>query len=156
MQIIPIDYEIFLRNKIKINQLLEFSYAVNFNISEENQREIISNKIYELGEYIKTNKAILLGAFTEDLLIGFIWIYNYKYYDENRVHINQLVIDANYRRKGVAKKLLSKAESIAVSLNASAIDLFVSESNNSALRLYENLEYIVERRYLNKPLGGLK
>lgn len=124
----------------------------NFKISEELCDYTIKIKVDELGEYIKLDKAILIGVFIKDSLIGFIWVYKHDYFGETRLHINQLVVDEGFRGRGIAKKLLTEVEKLTSGLNAQTLDLFVSEENYAAIKMYEDLGYVTERRYLKKKI----
>ena len=59
-----------------------------------------------------------------------------------------------FRKQGIAKKLLAKAEEVAADLKISTIDLYVSENNFVATDMYKGLVYLTERRYLTKKLNG--
>lgn len=144
----------FIENIETIKKLLIISYKDNFYISENQCNSTVENKILELYEYIKLNKAILYGAFIDDYLVGIVWLYKHDYFDEPRLHVNHIVVDKNFRKQGIAKKLLAKTEEVASDLKVSTIDLFVSENNYVATEMYNGLGYLTERRYLTKKLNG--
>lgn len=152
MKIKILKYDEFKLNFAIIQKLLKVSYMSNFKISEELCDYTIKIKVDELGEYIKLDKAILIGVFIKDSLIGFIWVYKHDYFGETRLHINQLVVDEGFRGRGIAKKLLTEVEKLTSGLNAQTLDLFVSEENYAAIKMYEDLGYVTERRYLKKKI----
>jgi len=62
-------------------------------------------------------------------------------------YINAVATDAEYRGKGVGRKLLGLAEQLAGASGAGTISLIVAEENAGARRLYEILGYqIIARR----------
>lgn len=152
MEIKTLQHDDFIRNITTLKKLLMSSYESNFNISKELCSITVESKIEELGQYVKLQKATLLGAFNEDTLVGFVWCYIHDYFDEERLHINQIIIDRDFRGQGIAKKLLTQTEIYASEFNIKTIDLFVTEENIAAVKLYEDLEYETERRYLKKNI----
>ena len=47
-------------------------------------------------------------------------------------------------------ELLNETEKYAMEMDVKTIDLFVTEENLAAVKMYEDLGYITERRYLKK------
>jgi ribosomal protein S18 acetylase RimI-like enzyme len=68
------------------------------------------------------------------------------------LHIEEIVVAQNYRRKGVAKALMTKIEEIAQTLNLKQVTLNVWNFNDSTKFLYENLGYGVQRSIMKKDL----
>lgn len=152
MEIKTLQHDDFLKNISALKDLLISSYESNFNISSELCSVTVDLKIQELGQYVELQKAILFGAFNEDTLVGFVWCYAHDYFGEKRLHVNQIVIDKDFRGQGIAKKLLVQTEKYATELNIKTIDLFVTEGNIAASMMYEDLGYVTERRYLKKNI----
>lgn len=152
MRIESLNSSYLLKYKSTINKLLVESYMVNFNLSKEQSVSICSEKILSLIDFLKQNSATLLGAFYNDELIGFLWLYKYTYFGESRLHVNQIVVSKVYRGRGIAKLLLKEAEKIAVKNKITIIDLNVSESNSTAIQMYESINFTTERRYMKKIL----
>lgn len=72
-------------------------------------------------------------------------------------HITALTIAPQYRRLGYARLLTRALEKACDQQNAWFVDLFVRESNTSAIKLYESLGYSVFRRvvdYYSDDIGG--
>lgn len=138
--------------KDKICLLLINSYMVNFDLSLEQSRVLSEEKFSLLESYIKEEKATLFGVVDSNELIGFIWLHKHTFFEEERLHVNQIVIDYQYRGKGIAKKLIKEAEDLALREGLSAIDLFVSENNVNALEMYKKLGFETERRYMKKKM----
>ncbi|MBA7496468.1 hypothetical protein ES702_07076 [subsurface metagenome] len=72
-------------------------------------------------------------------------------------HITALTIAPQYRRLGYARLLTRALEKACDQQDAWFVDLFVRESNTSAIKLYESLGYSVFRRvvdYYSDDVGG--
>lgn len=89
------------------------------------------NNLYNLKELLDSKFDYIFGYYVDDKLVGFIHVV--KLY-ENMEVIN-IVVDYNYRRKGIGKKLLLYAISYFDDLES--VFLEVRESNVSAISLYE-------------------
>ena len=152
MEIKTLRHDDFLKNINALRDLLISSYESNFNISKELCGVTVESKIQELDKYVKEQKATLLGMFNDCTLVGFVWCYIHDYFGEKRLHINQIVIDKDFRGQGIAKKLLTQTEKYAAELDIKTIDLFVTEGNIAAEMMYEDLGYVTERRYLKKSI----
>lgn len=142
----------FIVHEIEILNLLTETYRVNFNVSNELSTNISKEKLQQLQGYLKSENAIIFGAIKDQELCGFVWIYIHEFFEEKRVHINQIATNSKYRGKGIAKQLINKVEEYAVINGINNIDLFVSEVNSIAHILYERLGFETERRYMNKKL----
>jgi ribosomal protein S18 acetylase RimI-like enzyme len=105
-----------------------------------------------LGSYIKQGNATVLGAFENESLVGFLWLYKHDFYGEPRVHINHIAVSKQFRGKGIGKRLIQEAESLAKYDGIGAIDLFVSEINVRAMNVYDAIGFKTERRYMSKKL----
>ena len=66
--------------------------------------------------------------------------------------IEEVVVDQNYRRKGIARALMAEVENAARAKGITHIHLNVWGFNGSAKALYENLGYTVQRSAMMKEL----
>lgn len=147
-----LQYEDFLFYKERINEFLIDAYENNFGVSHEYSEKISLEKLISLNVYLNQQKAILIGAFDQEDLIGFAWIFKHENLAETILHVNHIIVDTRYRSTGIGKKLLSEVELYATKLCVDSIDLFVSENNKAAINLYEKMGFKTERRYLKKRL----
>ena len=152
MMIKKLQHEDYIKFKTSIQKLVSVSYYNNFNISQRLSNEISNEKINQLEEYIKNEKAILIGAVKENKLIGLIWVYEHDYFGELRLHVNQVIVDVDHRKEGIGEKLILEVEKITKQLDIKVIDLFLTNSNYSAIKMYEKLGFKTERRYLKKDI----
>lgn len=142
----------FINNKSTILELLVETYMLNFDISKAKSEVICKGKIEELLEYLNQNHVILIGAYQEELLVGFLWSYKHEFFGEKRLHINQIVVQTDYRGKKVGSKLMEAVEEVAKEQKINTIDLFVSEDNLKAINMYDSIGYMTERRYMKKNI----
>ena len=104
---------------------------------------------------IKGEHSVVLGAYANELLIGFIVFH--KLFDSS--HIVTFGVDPLARRQGIGKALLTSAISLMHKLAISWVTLEVRASNKAARRLYENAGFneagIRERYYSDNQEDAL-
>ena len=104
---------------------------------------------------IKGEHSVVLGAYANDLLIGFIIFH--KLFDSS--HIVTFGVDPLARRQGVGKALLTSAVSHMHKLAIVWVTLEVRESNKAARKLYEDAGFneagIRQRYYSNNQEDAL-
>ena len=104
----------------------------------------------------KNPKYCCLGAWCNDELVGTLEIGmrrtssasrpDYPAEKSRSPYIANLAVLPDWRRKGVATKLLSGAEGVAASWGSDRIFLHVLETNKAAQRLYLNAGYRIQGR----------
>ena len=106
------------------NMSFDQSYGIN-----------MFQQLYEMG-------IGFLVAEEDGYVIGYVmfWI---KY--ENQGHIISIAVDKNYRRLGAGTQLLVKAIAILSLLNIDTIYLEVRESNDGAVKFYEQFHFKKDR-----------
>jgi len=90
-------------------------------------------------EEITTNKiAKYIVAEIDDKIVGYagIWLI----LDEG--HITNVAVHPDYRRKGIAKAIISEIMAISEEAGANLFTLEVRASNESAILLYEGFDFI--------------
>ena len=115
------------------NMSFDQSYGIN-----------MFQQLYEMG-------IGFLVAEEDGYVIGYVmfWI---KY--ENQGHIISIAIDKNYRRLGAGTQLLVKAIAILSLLRIDAIYLEVKESNEGAVKFYENFHF--KKPGVDVPRGRIR
>lgn len=146
------NYENVIEYKSILYKLLIDVYKINFKLSIEECISICNEKIENMVEYVKADKAIIVGACSDEDLVGFIWLFKSTNQGEQRLHVNQIVIKEEYRNKGIGKQLMTEAEKQAKKNNITTLELNVIEENRAALSLYESLGYLTEKRLMTKKL----
>ncbi|WP_166740071.1 GNAT family N-acetyltransferase [Halalkalibacterium halodurans] len=145
-----LDNEEFLKCKDAILDLLTETYIENFGISKEQSISLCKEKLNLIPNYINQKTAILIGTYEDERLVGFLWLYKHEFFGESRLHINQIIVSNKFRGKGIGRRLMKQAEQVAKKHKISTIDLNVSEVNKEAVRMYNSMGFITERRYMKK------
>ncbi len=103
-------------------------------------------KTEELYEYIEKDKAIVLGAFDENKLIGFLWSYQYPFRDDkDRLYISILHVNKNYRGMNIGSELMKKIEYLAKERGYDKLFLHAEATNNGACNFYKKHRFNKER-----------
>ena len=145
--ILSSEFEQFLKLK-NYNSLIHFP---NKDVNNFNK-----NKLLELIEYLKEEKAFVYGAYNKQELVGFIWGYPHIFFDEKRIFINCLVVEKEYEKKGIGKKLINKINEYASKNKYDSIDLTVAPFNKNAVGFYEHIGFKSERVQMYKSIGEKK
>ena len=73
-------------------------------------------------------------ALENNKMVGFLVAFQ----QENKIWLHQIAVDKNFRKKGIASKLLNMLEEKLVD---ATIEFSVKENNSNAIRLYESIGY---------------
>ena len=101
---------------------------------------------FTFDEYLKIledkNTYFLLATFNNEV-IGLIWLnFNEKLskyeYQRKQIWIEGIYVRAEYRRKGIAKKLVNEAINKAKFLNAQSVELMIWNFNETSKKFFEN------------------
>ena len=89
---------------------------------------------------LKSPLSVSLVADDGGLICGYLvfWIV------ADEVHIQNIAVNENLRRRGIADKLLTEMHFIAKTKNAFTATLEVRRSNESAIKLYEKFGFVVK------------
>ncbi|KAM0792575.1 hypothetical protein ACM66B_005237 [Microbotryomycetes sp. NB124-2] len=71
-------------------------------------------------------------------------------------HVSAITVSPSHRRLGLASMMMDLLESVSERVQAWFVDLFVRQSNDLAIGLYESLGYIIYRRVVGYYGGGPK
>ena len=110
----------------------------------------LSEEFFGTEEYAETlEKAHILVATDKENIIGLVSyrmgeIIAASVYPFRRIMVDELVVDRNCRRTGVATMLMSSVHQAAKDNNADRIQLFVNRMNTSAIELYEKQGFVPE------------
>lgn len=150
MKTFQLTVEDIIKNKVKLKDLFKQSYEVSFpNKSITNS--ILNERISSLIEYVKEEKAIVLGAKnSNEELLGFVWFFIKQ--DLDVLHINSFVVDEKYRKQGIGKALWLAIEEFADINRIKELELLVTKNNTTAVKFYEDRDFEVERFIMKKRL----
>lgn len=116
---------------------------------------IRDNKYFE--NIISSNDSILFVAEIDNLIVGLIEVYIKQNTTivSNPIkigYIYAIVVDENYRREGIGKKLLSEAKEWLKSNEVKRVDLRVYDFNNEAMKFFSNYEFNIQSYFLTSKL----
>ncbi len=100
----------------------------------------------------KQNLTQMYGYVDQSQLIGLICFHEAMVEKNRLLHIYYLVVNENYRGKGLGKKLLKKAEEYAKKHGIVNIQLYVSKDNKEAVGFYSNQDFGIARYLMKKKI----
>lgn len=103
-----------------------------------------------LSESLKQNHTVLLGAWVDGKLVGYLIFY----FSIDEGEIARIAVDKAMRRQGVASHLLLGLETICEDKKIKKILLDVRESNETAIQFYKShgfMEDGVRKNFYTKP-----
>lgn len=109
----------------------------------------------EFENLVKNENVISYVAEEDHAVVGFcvMTMRNKSNMVEMRTaYLDDMVVDSNYQRKGIAKKLFKTVEAEAKRLGAKRLDLMVWEFNKIAIELYKSLGMKPQRYIFEKNL----
>jgi ribosomal protein S18 acetylase RimI-like enzyme len=95
-----------------------------------------------LTSIISNNNIKLLVAINNNKIIGTLTIAIINLISGKKARIEDVVVDINFRKQGIGKKLVQFAEKLCVKLNIKYIDLTSHPKRIAANKLYQHLGYI--------------
>lgn len=103
----------------------------------------------------QADSVILVAAAGASKLVGFVQLY--PSFSSVRMTkgwiLNDLYVDANWRRQGVGEVLMNAARDFAVKNGAAVLWLATENCNAPAQRLYERLGYVLDEDYFHYELN---
>lgn len=147
-QLTPYDVEAY---KSQIILLLRHAYEASFpQMTFEDS--LLLNKVEELKSYLEKEQAFCAGVIDNGCLVSFIWACSIVRVVEKRLHILQLAVAPEYRRRGLARQLLYAADCYAQQIGCTSVDLLVSAAAKNSVEFYRQNEFQVERLQLKKTI----
>jgi len=115
-----------------------------------------------LNTYIKINeyaskvrsKSDTFEAWNDNVLIGLLAVYTNK--SINSAYITNLSLDKNFKKQGIAKRLLLKCIGHYKKLNCKQIDLEVFKINQNAINFYKKYNFLITETRKNTFIMSLK
>ena len=117
----------------------------------ERVNELLKDFNYKIDKKSFNNDFLKILIYEENFIQG-ILVYQYLY---DRIEIDYIIVDKNYRNRGIATKLLDFIENNYNNLKN--ITLEVRESNEEAIKLYlkNNFKEITKRKNYYKDEDGI-
>lgn len=143
--------EIFLAN---INNLENLSVLLDRYRVFYNQASNLEGAKEFLKERFKNKDSVVFAANDNGEIVGFTQLYpSFSSVSMKRVWIlNDLYVEESYRRRGIAKLLMSAAEEYTKSSGALRVVLATQISNITAQKLYEARNYIKDEEFYHYAL----
>lgn len=120
------------------------SYTEHFSYQEAEE------KIKGLADYLERNRAVSYGFFLEDSLIGFIWIYPYRFKSEDRFYMGEIQVKEKYRGLGIGSQLYEAAMASAFQLGVKHLYTHIDAANNNSRNMHHKVGFIDEMYQLVK------
>ena len=139
MLISKIELKDITENEKELKALLREMLELKFGKCENKIIEVYGN----MQKFIEDGSAILIGAFEDNKIIGFIWAYEIK---EETYHVNYYAVNVNNRKLGIGQKLLDELYKIAKQNGIKKVELLVEAHNEIAIKKYKNNEF--EEKYI--------
>ena len=103
-----------------------------------------------LKERIENKEAVIYLAYSNDNIpLGFVL--NYCSFSSvslgKTITLNDLFIHPEYRKKGIAKKLIKKTFELAKQIEAVRVDLGTAKDNYTAQKLYEKIGFLKDEEF---------
>ena len=112
------------------------------------QKDFKNSKNY-IHNRIVNNESIIFICIENEKIVAFVQLY--ETFDSlnlnKKIVLYDLYVMKNYRKLGIAKRLMNKSKDFAINNNFSRIELSTSINNYSAQKLYESLDYIRDKEY---------
>ena len=122
------------------------------NISQNFPEDLAKKYVNSMPAYIEDGSAIIIGAFDEEKMVGFLWGYEVDVFGEKRVHNAENHVIEEYRGHGIAKKMLECLEEEAKKRNIFILEAMCTVSNKNAYEYHIYNGYEVERVKFRKIL----
>ena len=99
------------------------------------------------------NAIVRIALLASGKIVGFVIVHLESIEEKQRAYVVTLDVAEEYRRRGVAQRLLSQAEEYAAASGAKWMELHVFTGNSGAIRFYESSGYVrveVRRRFYGR------
>lgn len=116
-------------------------------------RRFYDNKILQMQDYLRQDKAYVFAAIAGGKPVGFLWACEICKNDSRRFHVLYLAVLPEYQSGGIGKRLISLAEQKALELDIQEIELNVHSDNQKAMRFYSHQNFNMERITMVKKIA---
>lgn len=151
--------EIAIRNlsendidKYKIALIELMKITLSENIIQKYPEELPESYVNKMPGYIEDNSAVIIGAFDNEKLVGFIWGYIIQIFEETRLHSYMGAVDPHYRGYHIAKRLMEQQFEEARKRGIFIIEAMVTKENQAAYNWHLKTGFREERVKMRKVL----
>lgn len=147
--------------RIGINEVIKYRTElinlIHMNIIENYPECDVKKNVdafYEkMKEYSCDGSAILLGAFEDDIIVGFYWAHISFFLGEKRMHVYLNAVNSSYRRQGIGSAFLKELQKIAKTQNIQVLEAFCRATNDDAMEYYRHNGFEIENYRIVKKIN---
>ena len=115
------------------------------NIPQNYPDGLAEEYVKRMAEYIEDGSAYVVGARAGDVLAGFSWVYPLNIFNESRFHIDMICVNPDYRKMGIAGRLVELQIEEARKRGIHAIEAMTTKSNENSYNWFHSLGFEDER-----------
>lgn len=115
------------------------------NITQKYPKNLAEQYVDKMPGYISDGSAIIVGAISDRKLAGFSWAYELKIFNERRIHIDMIGVNSDYRRNGIARKLVEMQIEEAKSRDITIIEALTTKANENSYNWFHSMGFEDER-----------
>ena len=150
LDIKKLDINLIVKSKERIKQYLDICLKENVpNITDEDVEKYFSN----MEKFTEEGSAIVIGAFWDNVLVGFQWAYEVEYGGEKRLHSSFDCVDPQFQRRKIGTQMMEKLEEIARNKGITSIEAMCTAANKKAVEYHLNNGFEIERYKVVKKLS---
>ena len=122
---------------INIHEMSIDDYQKIYNLWEKSDNIGLSkaDSLHSIGKFLERNPGMSYTAWTEGKLIGTVLCGH----DGRRGYIHHLMVDLDYRRKGLGQSLVSRCIFALTRIGIQKCHLFIFEDNEGGQKFWESL-----------------
>ena len=122
------------------------------NITQFYPEDQAEQYVSKIPGYIEDGSAIVAGAFENNNLVGFSWAYELSIFGERRAHIDMIGVDPNYRRQGIARRLVDIQIDEIKNRGIHIIEAMTTRSNENSYNWFHSMGFQDERVKVRRNL----
>lgn len=150
VKIREIYYEDVKKYESELRRYLELNLTENY---PEIDTVEMGKKFYQnMVNYALDGSAILLGAFSDDSLIGFHWAHESVFLGKKRIHSYMNAVDPKYRGQHIGSNFFRKLEEITLNRGIVEIEAFCRATNPVAVNYHLHNGFEIENYRVVKTL----
>lgn len=123
------------------------------NITQHYPEDLAEQYVEKMPGYISDGSAIIVGAVSDDKLVGFSWAYELKVFGERRIHIDMIGVNPDFRRNGIASRLVEMQIEESKRRNISIIEAMTTKANENSYNWFHSMGFVDERVKVKMELG---
>lgn len=132
--------------------LLLENAQVNF-LEVDDPAALAESWFSNLERFMEDGSAVVLGAFLDGSLRGFLWAHRRVVLGRERMHVGQVCVHPDARSRGIGQRMLERVERIARDEGLCTIELMTTMANTAARRFYRANGFVATRVQMEKDLS---